>query len=113
MSTVLPFIPLETNADLAQPRKRRRGGKSFDEVWAYPIFLLKTWVMDDIPFEVIENPFVVNLFKELNPAYVSTSRTTLSGRLLDEEVARVQNEINNNLENAEHLTLMLDGWTSK
>ncbi|CAG8718878.1 23909_t:CDS:2 [Gigaspora margarita] len=66
---------------------------------------LKSMVMANIPFEVIENPYIKNLFKGLNPAYVLLSHTTLSGRLLDEEVARVQNNINNGLENAEHLTL--------
>ena len=32
--------------------------------------LLKTWIMANIPFEVIENPFIIELFKSLNPAYV-------------------------------------------
>lgn len=63
--------------------------------------------MANIPFEVIENPYIKNLFKGLNPAYVLPSRTTLSGRLLDEEVAHVQNNVNNDLENAEHLTLSI------
>ena len=63
--------------------------------------------MGGIPFEVIENPFVVDLFKELNPAYVPPSRTILSERLLDEEVAHIQNSINIDLENAEHLTLSI------
>ncbi|GBB99039.1 hypothetical protein RclHR1_00340030 [Rhizophagus clarus] len=63
--------------------------------------------MGGIPFEVVENPFVIDLFRELNPSYVPPSRTTLSERLLSEEAARVQNEINNDLENAENLTLSL------
>ena len=69
--------------------------------------LLKAWTMSGISFEVIENPFIVDLFKELNPAYIPPSRTTLSGRLLDEKVARIQNSIDTNLENAEHLTLSM------
>src|ERR1051325_4585138 len=187
MSTVLPFTTLEINTDFVQPpQKRKRGGRSFDEVWSYVIMgdelnaghykatcyhcdkiwprgkpstlkahlanecpdvpedisqywhdklakndinnytrsphlqqfqplplqisiridqsLLKAWVMGGIPFEVVENPFVVDLYKELNPAYVLPSRTTLSERLLDEEIARVKNEINKDLEYAEHLT---------
>ena len=40
--------------------------------------LLKAWVMAGIPFKVIENPFIVDLFKDLNPGYVPPSRTTLS-----------------------------------
>ncbi|CAG8721339.1 5693_t:CDS:2, partial [Ambispora leptoticha] len=46
-----------------------------------------------------------NLFKSLNPAYVLPSYTTLSGRLLDEEFAQIQININNDLEHAKHLTL--------
>ena len=63
--------------------------------------------MGGIPFEVIENPFVVNLFRELNPAYAPLSHTTLSERLLEEEVAHIQNCINNDLQSAEHLTLSM------
>jgi hypothetical protein len=37
--------------------------------------LLKVRVVCGIPFEVIENPFIVDLFRELNPAYVSPLRT--------------------------------------
>ncbi len=45
--------------------------------------------MAGIPFEIIENPFIHNLFQKLNPEYAPPSRITLSGRLLDQEVARV------------------------
>ncbi|CAG8708244.1 1015_t:CDS:2 [Cetraspora pellucida] len=77
--------------------------KNYDEI------LLRPWIMTNIPFEVIENPYIKNLFKSLNPTYVLPSHTTLSGRLLDEEFARIENNINDELENAE----LLDGWTSK
>lgn len=73
----------------------------------YDKLVLKTWVMANISFEVIENPYIKCLFKNLNPAYVLPSRTTLSERLLDEEVARVQNSINDELECVEYLTLSM------
>ncbi|EXX68066.1 hypothetical protein RirG_108450 [Rhizophagus irregularis DAOM 197198w] len=75
--------------------------------------LLKAWVMAGIPFEVVENPFVLDLFKNLNPAYIPPSRTTLSGRLLNEEISRVNKKVTSELEIADSLTLTLDGWTSK
>ncbi|CAJ0754641.1 21882_t:CDS:10 [Entrophospora sp. SA101] len=75
--------------------------------------LLKAWVIAGIPFEVIENPFVIDLFKELNPGYTPPSRTTLSGQLLDQEVARVNLNIEKELESSNNLTLTLDGWTSR
>ena len=39
MSTALPLTPLEPNTNLEQPRKRRSGGKSFDEVWNGTYFM--------------------------------------------------------------------------
>ncbi|CAG8701892.1 3889_t:CDS:1 [Ambispora leptoticha] len=47
--------------------------------------LLKAWVMAGIPFNVIKNPFIKDLFKKLK--YDPPSRSTLSGWLLDAEVA--------------------------
>ena len=64
--------------------------------------------MTGIPFEVIENPFIMDLFKDLNPEYIPPSRFTLSGRLLDKEVARINNKINDELEVADGLTLSKD-----
>jgi len=43
----------------------------------------------------------------LYAATVLPSRTTLSERLLDEEIVRVKNEINKDLEYAEHLILSM------
>ncbi|CAB4484208.1 unnamed protein product [Rhizophagus irregularis] len=70
--------------------------------------LLKAWVMAGIPFEVIENPFILDLFKNLNPAYIPPSRTTLSGRCLDEEISHVNKKIESELEIADSLTLTAD-----
>ncbi|RIB25754.1 hypothetical protein C2G38_2165173 [Gigaspora rosea] len=49
--------------------------------------IIKAWVMAGVPFEVIKNPFIKDMFKEFLPAYNPPSRTTLSGRLLDEKIA--------------------------
>ena len=67
--------------------------------------LLKAWIMAGIPFDVIENPFVLDLFKELNSGYTPPSRFTLSERLLDEEVSRVNQKVESELEAADSLTL--------
>ena len=61
--------------------------------------------MAGIPFEVIDNPFIRDLFQELNPKYTPPLRTTLSDRLLDQEVARVSQNIEKELEISDHLTL--------
>ena len=67
--------------------------------------LTKMWIMTGVPFEIIENPFVIDFLKKINPGYAPPSRTTLSGRFLDEEVARVNKYIDQELENVENLTL--------
>ncbi|CAG8755942.1 ribonuclease H-like domain-containing protein [Rhizophagus irregularis DAOM 181602=DAOM 197198] len=74
--------------------------------------ILKAWVMAGIPFNVIENPFVLDLFKDLNPGYSPPSRTTLSDRLITEEYTRVNLAIERDLEQSDNLTLALDGWTT-
>jgi len=67
--------------------------------------VLKAWVMAGIPFNIIENPFVLDLFKDLRPGYSPPSRTTLSNRLIDEEHSRVNLAIHRDLEQSDHLTL--------
>ncbi|RHZ83610.1 hypothetical protein Glove_89g38 [Diversispora epigaea] len=54
--------------------------------------LIKMWIITGVPFEIIENPFTIDFLKELNPGYTRSSHQEL--------------------ENAENLTLVLDGWTS-
>ena len=67
--------------------------------------MLKVWVAAEIPFSVIENPFIIDLFMRLNPAYILPSRITLSSRLLKEEAVKVRAKINNILDLSENLTL--------
>ncbi|CAG8838802.1 28378_t:CDS:1, partial [Racocetra persica] len=46
-----------------------------------------------------------NIFKELNLVYNPSSRTTLSNRLFDKELAQINKAINDDLNKAELLTL--------
>ncbi|CAG8597668.1 8403_t:CDS:2 [Cetraspora pellucida] len=67
--------------------------------------ITKAWMMARISFEVIKNPFIKDMFKEFLHAYNTSLRTTLSGRLLDEEIAHVNHAIDNDIDKADHLTL--------
>lgn len=67
--------------------------------------VLKAWVAAGIPFSVIENPFVIDLFMRLNPGYIPPSRATLSGRILNEEAVKIKTKINRIFEQTENLTL--------
>jgi hypothetical protein len=67
--------------------------------------VLKAFVMCGIPFRVIENPYYVNMLKNLQPNYNLPSREQLSNNLLSEECIRVEIKINNYLEKSKNLTL--------
>ena len=67
--------------------------------------VLKAWIAAGIPFSVIENPFIIDLFMRLNPKYVPPSRTTLSGRILTEAANKTKAKINKIFEQSENLTL--------
>jgi len=74
--------------------------------------ILKAFVMCGIPFRVIENPYYVNMIKNLRSNYNPPSRDRLSTNLLQEESVRVEIKICNLLEGAKNLTLGIDGWSS-
>jgi len=67
--------------------------------------LLRSFVMTGTPFHAVENPYFIELLKHLRPAYSPPSRKVLSERLLDEEVAYVNNKVNMDLDNKKNLTL--------
>jgi hypothetical protein len=67
--------------------------------------LIKAFVCAGIPFHIIENPFFVDFLNELNPAYKTPTREYLSNRLMEEELAKVNYKINEELKNSSNLTL--------
>ncbi|CAB5164801.1 unnamed protein product [Rhizophagus irregularis] len=73
--------------------------------------ITKAFVMCNIPFSTIENPWFVDLMKTLQPGYDLPSRHTLSGTYLEAELSRVNIRIVNELNNESNLTIALDGWT--
>jgi hypothetical protein len=67
--------------------------------------LIRAFVCSGIPFKAVENPFIIDLFKELNAGYQPPSNEHLSKRLLNQEVAKINNAINNELKYEVNLTL--------
>ncbi len=67
--------------------------------------LIKAFVCCGISFQIVENPFFVKLIKELNPSYKLPSREFLSGRLIEEELGRVNYKVTEELKNENNLTL--------
>jgi len=67
--------------------------------------ITKAFVMCNIPFSAIENPWFVDLIKTLQPGYDLPSRHTLSGTYLEAELSRVNIRIMNELNNESNLTI--------
>ena len=67
--------------------------------------LAKAFICAGLPFQTIENPFFVDFLKELNPAYHPPSRDLLSNRLIEEELAKVNYKLEQELRYATNLTL--------
>jgi hypothetical protein len=67
--------------------------------------VLKAFVMCGISFRIIENPYFINVLKNLKLNYNPPSRERLSTNLLSEECIRVEIKINNVLEKSKNLTL--------
>ena len=51
--------------------------------------ITKAFVMSNIPFSVIENPWFIDMLKTLQPGYDPPSRQVLSGTLLQAELSRI------------------------
>jgi hypothetical protein len=67
--------------------------------------VLKAFVMCGLPFHIIENPYFINVLKNLKKNYNSPFCEWLSTNLLSEECVRVELKINNLLENSKNLSL--------
>ena len=65
----------------------------------------KAFIMANIPFNVIENPWFVNMIKTLQPGYNTPSRQVLSGTLLEAELSRTSMRINNELDKESNFTI--------
>ncbi|GET56204.1 ribonuclease H-like domain-containing protein [Rhizophagus irregularis DAOM 181602=DAOM 197198] len=74
--------------------------------------LVRAFICCGIPFSIIENPFFIEFLHEMRPGYEPPTSELLSGRLLNQETARINDKIKEIIKNSENLTLALDGWTN-
>ncbi|RHZ52179.1 hypothetical protein Glove_464g18 [Diversispora epigaea] len=96
-----------------QNAKQSQITKHFDHITSVPITksneidqaILKAWVCCGFPFQTIENPFIIDLFRIAIPGYTLPLRGTLFGKLLDQETIRIEKKIENDLEHSNHLTI--------
>ncbi|CAB5377283.1 unnamed protein product [Rhizophagus irregularis] len=74
--------------------------------------LMRAFICCGIQFSIIENPFFIEFLHETRPGYEPPTSKLLSGRLLNQETARINDKIKEIIKNSENLTLALDGWTN-
>ena len=67
--------------------------------------ILKAFVVYGLPFHIIENPYFINMIKNLRLNYNPLTREILLNKLLPEETIRVELKIKNSLEQSNNLTL--------
>ena len=67
--------------------------------------MVKAFVICEISWHIIENPFFIELIKLLRSSYQPPSREILSGRLLAQESAVVNQQVIKHLTHQQNLTL--------
>jgi hypothetical protein len=72
---------------------------------AINLSILKAFIMCNIPFHIIGNPYFIDALRELRPAYSPPSRHILSGRILHSQIAKVNSKLQSIFEKNENLTL--------
>ncbi len=72
--------------------------------------ITKTFMMCNILFNTVENPWFINLIKSFQSEYDPPSYHTLSRSLLEAEMARVNIKINNELDKESNFTISNNLW---
>jgi hypothetical protein len=67
--------------------------------------LFKAFIVCNIPFHVIANPYFIDALRQLRPAYHPPSRQLFSGRLLNSEIIKINQRLCALLEKTTNLTL--------
>lgn len=67
--------------------------------------ITKAFVMCNIPFSAIENPWFIDMLKTLQPGYNPPTRQVLSGTLLEAELSRVNLRVFNELNKESNCTI--------
>src|SRR6266498_1122163 len=67
--------------------------------------VLKAFTICEIPFQIVENSYFINMLKNIRSNYNPPSRECLSANLLHEKAIQMDIKINNSLENQKNLTL--------
>ncbi|GET59103.1 ribonuclease H-like domain-containing protein [Rhizophagus irregularis DAOM 181602=DAOM 197198] len=67
--------------------------------------LVRVFTCCGISFSIIENPFFIKFLHEMRPGYMPPSRELFGSRLLNQEIARVNEKVKKIIEDSKNLTL--------
>ena len=70
-------------------------------------------VMDSLPLDIVESPWLRKLFGDLDPLLLVPSRKTLDRKWTGQEYDNVVEDLTNNLKEAQHVSTALDLWTNR
>ena len=66
---------------------------------------VKAFTICRIPWRIIESPFFIEALKETNPSYEPPTRDLFSGHIFEQQLAKVNQKINEILQQQNNLTL--------
>jgi hypothetical protein len=66
---------------------------------------VKAFVVCGIAWHIIENPFFIEFLRTLRPGYIPSSKEVLSGKLLAQETAVINERVINEMKYSTNLTL--------
>lgn len=74
--------------------------------------IARAFYASGIPLATIENPFIIQALRKINPEYHPPSRKLLSTTLLEKEYKQVSTNIKKQIKNSNYICLTSDGWTN-
>jgi hypothetical protein len=83
-------------------KKEKLNGNRIEEI---DRGIIQAFICCGIPFQIIENPTMINVLKSLNANYDPPSRKRLSETLLESEVSKVNARVNRIIEKNDNFTI--------
>ena len=67
----------------------------------------------NIPFQIVDSPYLKSFFDALRPTFKLPSRKQLAGKLLDNACTETSNHISSCIKNAKCIAIVSDGWSNQ
>lgn len=111
------IIPAATSS-CSEPQSNRSVLRSFfdsmskNESEKIDSAFAKAVYSSNVPLSLTDNTYWQMFFKQIRPSYKVPSRHDLSNRLLDREYEEVTNFVDEQIKNADFVSIVTDGWSN-